>query len=378
MQTYIKITVLLFCLWRAGALIYAEQETQGAPLQGSNILNPNISVVGNFIAYAGDDPILYHHDHEAPNAIDFSELEIAFQSPIDPYAKADIFIDVHSHGGEYEAGIGEATVTWLKLPKSFGLKMGKIRSNFGKFNTVHSPETAFADRPFVHEAFFGEEGLTPVGVSAGYMFPTEFYLNAIVEVGSMTSSPVFGNVDRATDEFRRGGEQSDLTYLARIENYFDITGSQNIFLGASYIRGVWDEEGEKGVQIGAIDATYRWRNPSKAIYKSVFWQTELLHLRRDAESAGEPSIERWGGFSHINWQFLRRWHTGLRIDYTQSPYEDQTESKRGGLAYVKFTPSEFSSLELQGRVVRNENGETYATAFFRFVFNIGPHGAHPF
>src|SRR4051812_7755671 len=66
-------------------------EVQSASaLQSSNLLNPNISVVGWFQAQAG-------HPHPGPGLdaeppIQLKETEIGLQAIVDPYAKGDFFV----------------------------------------------------------------------------------------------------------------------------------------------------------------------------------------------------------------------------------------------------------------------------------------------
>jgi hypothetical protein len=113
----------------------------------------------------------------------------------------------------------------------------------------------------------------------------------------------------------------------------------------------------------------RWKDPRRAIYKAVIWQTEAYFTRR----AGDPELDRsWGGFSYVEYQFSRRWRVGLRADYVEDPVE------KGGLAYITFWPSEFSALSLQGREIRRADGRNDLAAFAKLTVNIGPHGAHPF
>ncbi|UCF81015.1 MAG: hypothetical protein JSV08_00915 [Acidobacteriota bacterium] len=388
MHRYIVLTIL-FAWALAAHAQNAPQTGKTPPLTGSNVLNPNISVVGNFLAYAGAeaDGRGHGHDHgeEKPAAFELSEAELGIQAAIDPYAKADVFIGFHAHEVELE----EAYVTWLRLPAGLGLKMGKFRAAFGKFNLVHPPETHFPDRPLAHEEFLGGEGLAAAGVQFSYSPPTSLYLNFIAEVTNVwDNAPAFGFIDEGDpldeedDHLERGGRRrSDLGYLGRAETYFDLTESQNLSLGLSHAASFWDEEAELRSHLSGFDATYRWKNPRRAIYRSVFWQTEVMHLRREMEE-GADALDRWGGFTHLDYQFARRWHAGARADYTREAFgyepDEPHGGRRGGMLYAAFAPSEFSLLGLYGRAVRLANGETDHTAFFRLTFSLGPHGAHPF
>ena len=334
--------------------------TQGsAPLQASNLLNPNVSLVGNLLGFVGNDRML------PKRAFELSEAELGLQSSIDPFARLDAFIAFSRAGVDIE----EAYVTWLTLPGSFGLKTGKFRSNLGKFNRTHPPETPFADRPLATVRFFGPEGLSAVGISASYLAPTPFYLSFDGEVTTnWENAPLFGKVSSSGD-IETGGRRKDLGYLFHGTTYHDFSERTNLTLGLTYARGVHDREGKLSSEVFAADATVRWKDPRRAIYRAVIWQTEAYFTRR----AGDPASDQsWGGFSYVEYQFSRRWRVGLRADYVNNPVE------KGGLAYITFWPSEFSALSLQGREIRRADGRNDLAAFAKLTFNIGPHGAHPF
>lgn len=65
-------------------------------LKSSNLLNPNISVIGWLQGEAGRrrlDP-----GTEASPAAQLKEAELGFQSIVDPYARGDFFISVNGEG----------------------------------------------------------------------------------------------------------------------------------------------------------------------------------------------------------------------------------------------------------------------------------------
>lgn len=330
-----------------------------APQQASNILNPNISLVGNIVAFAGGDRTL------PDRAYDLSELELGIQAPIDPYARLDAFIAFTPEGVEVEEGY----ITFLTLARALNVKAGKFRSNFGKLNRTHPPETPFVDRPLAAERFFGEEGLAAVGVSASYLAPTPFYLNLDGEVTTnWEEAPLFGE-ETESGEIESGGRRGDLGYLLRASSYADFTEQTNVTVGVSFARGVHDPEGDRESTVLGLDTTFRWKDPRRAIYRSFTWQTEAYFTRRE-ETTG--SDHAFGAFSYAEYQFARRWRTGLRGDYVDMPVE------RGALAHLTFWPSEFSAISFQARGVRRPDGRNDYAAFLKLTFNIGPHGAHPF
>ncbi|MBI4055470.1 MAG: hypothetical protein HY402_04975 [Elusimicrobia bacterium] len=363
-----------YALWAALMLGFFSktqaQTTAKSALQASNILNPNISVIGWFQGEAGHR----QSGEEASSAFQFQEAEIALQSIVDPYARADFFVAVEPPEGKVD--LEEGYLTWFNLPYGLALKAGKFKANFGKFNRVHRPETAFADRPLAHEAYFGEEGLASVGGSLSWHVPNPWlFVDLDAEVLTMPEADETPAFDTA--------RKKDLLYLGRLSGYYDLTESANITLGGSYAHGSAGREFDQvnnssstlKSRLHGLDLTLRWKNPKRAIYKSVLWQTEVLWNQRELSSLS--SITSAGLFFHLEYQFARRWRAGGRYDWTESP-QDNSRHDQGGLLYLTFTPSEFSLISLQGKQVKRADGKKENLGFLKITFNIGPHGTHPF
>jgi len=339
-----------------------------APQQASNLLNPNISLIGDIRAQAGRD--------FAPDTRAFTlhEAEIGIQAPIDPFARADAFIAMSPEEG---VDLEEMYITFQTLPLGLQAKIGKFRSNFGKFNRTHVPETPFSDRPLVTETYFGEEGLAGVGASLSLFIPNPWvYLNLDAEfTATPEEAPAFAIFDSTAGEFLTGGRRRDLLYLTRLGTFLDLSESTNLTLGATYATGVHAPAGALRTHIEGLDLTLRWQPLRRAIYTSIEWQTEVLFSQREQPGGGR--VNSSGLFSYIDWQILRRWHIGARYDFTQFP-DTSVADEQGVLGFLTFTPSEFSMITVQGRGVRRTDGSWHGVGMLRITFNIGPHGAHPF
>ncbi|MBI2059849.1 MAG: hypothetical protein HYT87_08775 [Nitrospirae bacterium] len=359
----------------AGPLVAWSQSTSpqssGAALQSSNILNPNISAIGWFQAEAGQRETEAGED-KTPR-FQFKEAELAFQSVVDPFARADFFVAVEGEGG---VDLEEGYLTWFALPADLSLKLGKFKADFGKFNRTHRPETAFADRPLAQERYLGDEGLASIGGALSWHVPNPWWLiNLDAEAMNMPDTeetPAFGAAGR-----------NDLLYVGRLSSYHDLTEALNANVGASVALGtagpVADEAtGESftpGNRLYGVDLTMRWKNPRRAIYGSWFWQTEAFLNNR--ERAADSALATAGLFSHLEYQFARRWRTGARYDWSESP-TDRSDRVTGGLAYLTFATSEFCRISLQGKQVWKEGGAEDTLGLLKVTFNIGPHGADPF
>jgi len=334
---------------------------------GSNLLNPNVSVIGWFQGQAGDVDTA-----PGTRAFDLREAELGFQANVDPYSRADFFISVNRDGIDLEEGY----LTLLTLPAGLSAKVGKFRNNFGKFNRTHPPETPFADRPLAAERFLGEEGLASAGLSASWLIPLPFYLNLDAEA---TDTP-----DRESVPSFESYRGKDLLYTSRLSTFLDLGEAANIALGGSVANGAngpdlsappGDVPALRATLIGG-DATFRWKNPRRAIYRSLIAQAEWMERR--AERGALPDQVRHGAFAWVDYQFARRWHLGARYDWSDRLDDPETTPATGELGFLTFTPSEFSLVSVQVRHRALENDDSEMAYFLKTTFNIGPHGQHPF
>lgn len=331
-----------------------------APSQSASIANPAISVIGWFQAVAGNDATL------PAEAFALPEAEVAFQAAVDPFSRADFFVSAGPEGLDVEEGY----LTWLALPGGGQAKIGKFRADFGKFNRTHPPETPFADRPLAAEAWLGEEGMAITGVSGSILIPNpaHLYWDVIANIGAApdaAESPVFGPEKRG-----------DVLGLVRTSVFVPLRESTDLNFGASYatakahpaLRGDGDR-----THLDAMDVTLRWKNPRRSIYRSLLVQVEVLSGWGSAD--GAPV--RGGGYGYAVYQFARQWKIGARYDRTAPAGGGDLLS--GGLVLLQYQPSEFSTLSVQFRRVHEDAADLDRdAAFFKWTFNIGPHGAHPY
>ena len=102
----------------------------------SKIFNPDIAVIGNFVGAAGKNTI------DPRPALQLEEAEASFQAVVDPYARADFFLAASPEGVEVEEGF----LTFPTLPGGLLVKVGKLKAQFGKVNTLHSHVAAVGRR----------------------------------------------------------------------------------------------------------------------------------------------------------------------------------------------------------------------------------------
>jgi hypothetical protein len=328
----------------------------GAGGSAAKALNPDISIIGNFIGNAGHNPA------QPSPSLQMSESEVGLQSIIDPYARGDFFLSFGEEGVELEEGY----LTFTALPASFVARAGKMRSAFGKVNTLHTHALPWADRPLVTMNLSGgEEGIGDAGISVQRILPAPkgVFLEATGQLFRGDSSDVF-----------TASKKSDLSQVAHLRGYKDITESTNLDLGFSYARGHNDLGSNFLTQLYGLDATLRWKPLRRAIYRSFVFRSEFIWSRRQQLPHRECAF---GFYSSADYQLGRRWFLGGRYDRTgRSRSADETD--KSGSLVITYAPSEFSQLRGQYRFTRYAGRTDAQELLMQIQFSLGAHGAHPF
>lgn len=322
---------------------------------GSKVFNPDIAVIGNFLGATGrnDSP-------DAPPRLQMNEVETTFQAVVDPYARADFFLAFSPEGAEIEEGF----VTFPTLPGGLLMKVGKMRSSFGRVNQMHNHVLPWTDRPLLTANLLGgDEGISDAGVSLSRLIQNRaVFLEATAELY------------RGDDDVFATPERNDLTWVGRLRAYRDLSESTNLDLGGSIAYGGNDEgPGFKTRLIGA-DLTFRYRPLRRAIYKRVVGRGEMVWSRREAPGG---QADAFGAYVSGEYQFGRRWFAGGRYDYAERATAPDLADK-GGSLLVTYWPSEFSQIRTQLRRTKYAEGNTANELLFQFLFSIGAHGAHAF
>ena len=316
----------------AAAAAAAAAPAQTVPAGSSKVFNPDMSVIGNFVGVAGKNPL------STQSPLELSEAEASFQAIVDPYARADFFLAAGPEGLDIEEGF----ITFTSLPSSFLLKVGKMRAQFGKVNTLHTHAMPTADRPLVTQNLVGgEEGLSDSGLSLSRLIHNPFiFLEATGEVYASTS------------EVFQSDERSRLTYVGRLRAYRDLTEATNIDLGTSVAFGPGEGLPEAGVpgladslsldrRLIGVDASFRYRPLRRAIYQRLNLRSEFIWSRQ--ERAFDTNANAFGAYGLGEYQFARRWYAGARFDHSGRAF-DGTLTDKGGSVFVTFWPSEFSQV----------------------------------
>lgn len=355
----------------------------GAGAAAAKVLNPDISVIGDFVGGIGNPA------NRPTPSLEMHESEVGFQEIIDPYARADFFISFGEHGVDLEEGY----LTFTALPAALQLKVGKMRAAFGKVNTLHNHVLPWVDRPLVSQNLVGgEEGIDDAGLSLSRIIPAPggLFMEGTAQVYRGDSEGVF--------EARR---RSDIASIGHLRIYKDINDSTNIDLGGSFARGRSPFSVGGWNQLYGFDATLRWKPLQRSIYRSFIARTELIWARTamDVNTPAPLQPPDWitrtpfGFYASGEYQLNRRWFLGGRFDQSQRgaclPTFPATVTEcnylpgtllqdRGGSLLLTYWPSEFSQIRGQLRRTRYGEGLTANELLFQFIFSMGAHGAHPF
>jgi hypothetical protein len=338
----------------AGAGATTEPIAPPAAATNARAFNPDIAVIGNFVGAAGDTP------GGGEPSLNMQESELSFQAVVDPYARADFFLTV----GPEEVGLEEGYLTFPALPGGLLLRVGKMRDAFGKVNALHSHVLPFIDRPLMSQNLLGgEEALADSGISVARLIPNPWIFLEATAQAYRGESAVFAAPSRG-----------DLAYVGHLRAYRDLSESTNLDLGGSFAYGHNDSVADTTTRLFGVDATLRYRPLRRSIYTHLLARGELAWSRREEAAA---TLDAFGGYGYLEYQFARRWTAGLRYDDSERASSPGLRD-RGGSLLLTYRPSEFSQLRAQFRQTRFGEARTANELLFQFLFAIGAHGAHPF
>jgi hypothetical protein len=351
----------------------AQTQSYGGATSNAKLLNPDISLIGDFIGTGGRNTI------SPSRSLELHESEVGMQAIIDPYARADAFISF----GEQGVNVEEGYVTFTALPAGLLLKVGKMRAEFGKVNTIHNHALPFIDRPLAtNNLVGGEDGIDDAGISLSRFLPApkNWFFQGTAQVYRGDSSDVF-----------TANRRQDVGVVGHLRLYRDLGESTNIDLGGSYARG----HNNAGIgttfnpdafvtNLYSADATLRWKPLRRAIYHSFLFRTELFWSARDQLSPLNifETQHAFGMYSSAEYRINRRWTVGGRFDRSgRATNASLTDTGFSGI--LTYWPSEFSQIRGQYRYghlwdITNTRFTNANEFLFQFLFVMGAHGAHPF
>jgi hypothetical protein len=292
------------------------------------------------------------------------EVSVGFFGRVDPYASAVVRLTAgeEHHGGEIQTNLEEANVSLLTLPLGTTARFGLMRPRFGTLNVVHQDDLPQVDRPDVLRRFFGEEQLNGErGVEAFWLLPLPFYEEAAIGVFDGDNETAFGR-----------GSLRDPLVLGRLRSFFELDDWGGLQLDLSGGTGATSEDRRNTV--AGIGLKYKWAPTTGDPFPVVTLAGELIYGNRSLDEVRDRRFERWGYYVYGQYDWTRRWATGVRWDWTELPTARGHEWAVS--PYVQFKPSEFLRFRVQYKRTEG-NGAAAPPGDELFLQGSFILGAHP-
>lgn len=338
-------------------------------------VNPDISVIPRFLVRSDDGQKLNEGKREFSRPdFSFEELEMALQAYLNPFAKADVVLTLPGPDLENgKLGIEEVYATVVRgLPLDINLRIGKYRAEFGKLNMAHPHARPFVTAPLMQERFLGES-LNDLGISASVLLPTgDIYTKLTVDLLRGTA------VGGATGMPDTTGAKPFYANSARVSSFFTLSDFSDLEIGVSGYTGIHDPYNRDRFWYGNLDFKYKYRPDA---YTSLVIQGEYLVNTRTVHLAEEATLSSSGYYLFADYQFMKSYSIGARIDWSESPYS--TKDQANGVAvFAGYYPVE-ETLGVRLQYARTTTklpqfSQSVNSINLQILFSLGPHKAHPF
>src|SRR5437667_269823 len=340
-----------------------------------------------------------------PAGADFNlrSAELFISADVDPFARAYATINASAdaaNNDEATLSVEEAAIVTTRLPYNLTIRGGRFFADFGVLPHRHDHDLPFVDRPPSLAAFVGGEAQTN-GVEVSWLAPTPFFLRASGTVGNKLGADFRDGVSDVNSRPIKG-----LTYMGRLQTYFDINDDNNVELGGSIAETPNAEDvtnsGRFERRLVGMDFKYRWYPLGYGVRQSLTVAGELLHDLGEADPVnGGPRRDifgnavrqgAWGGYVYAEYRLSKQWRPGVRFDYFQlqsepllvtNPFTLQPAStlnatghrtdNRTWTAYLTWFPSEFQRLRLQYNRSDRGNAQDANEFFLQWTAFLGSH-----
>jgi hypothetical protein len=279
------------------------------------------------------------------NGVDFSlqNGELFISAPIDPFARGYASINGTSDEG---FNIEEAAIVTTALPWNFTVKGGRFFADVGRLPHWHNEALPFVNRPPSIERIIGGESISE-GAEVSWLAPIEHFVQLTGGVYNTLGAENTEGVNE--DGFFGRRDFSELSVLGRAQTYFDLTDSLNVELGGSWV-GV-PHENERN--LWGADVTLRHQPGTGGFYQGLVWGSEWLWNRQRFTERDDDGVvvartrdHRQGGYTYAEAFFGRRFSAGARFDYSEAIDGDPDLAKTVS-PFITWMPSEFQRLRLQ-------------------------------
>lgn len=362
-----------------------------------NSFNPAMAVVFDAIATASDS------NDPADNSARLRVFEIDLASRIDPLGWAYAVIAFEDEGEESEVALEEGAMWFDSLGGNFSLRGGKYLADFGKWNTVHLHDRAYAFMPGPSEEFFGGE-LNVSGVELHHWFglgdlPIRWSLGVAPEFGGHAHDE---EIPEPGTEF--GAEAleprtlSHFLYTGRVSAQHDVglygffQWGLNALLTPTGLAAQADLDGddtvdaayEAGQTTFGLDLTLRLPDPTEHTVQTITLET-YLNTREtwDTADAALEDRDAAGLWGYYEYGFNPNWSAGLFGSWWQqagtengAEWFTSADAASSRAVFVTWSLSHFNRLRLQVGQDAPEDGDASWTAALQWTVILGNH-SHP-
>jgi len=331
-----------------GGVVASAPDTQFVSQQRNlSALNPEISATGDvrFVAREGSP--------QRDNAV-AREIEVAFQSALDPYSHTKVFLTF----GEEEIGVEEGYIYYTGLPGNLRVDLGKFRQSIGELNRWHLHALPESSYPLVYQRFLGDEGLAGVGLSLYTALPLSIFggtHEAWFQATSAESEPLYANSRQPT-------------LLGRLQNFWQLSRSTYVQAGVTATGGNAADADLQSRLLGA-DVRFTWRPPRTGTRQDLTIRAEGYRLRA---TEGGSATTRYGGFLDAQYKAGPRWVLGVRYDNVEAPRGPLVDREWAIVPTLSWWQSEFVRLRLEGSRHHTAFGVSNRLAL-QVVWAMGPH-----
>ncbi len=342
--------------------------------------NPAISVLGDLRA---------KWSNESDTEADLHELEIGVVGPLNPYARAEVYLAIHD-GESIE--VEEARIHLDRyLPAGLSLMLGRSLIDVGRLNRTHPHAYPFVDRPLMHERFFGSDGAVDVGARLEWLAPLDA-IATTASVGVVRGDVFLGGhehdadveADDAADATGpHAEEEPEFGVTGRVELFLEASADLSVALGGSFLTGeIEPDAGTRAVWFGPdlvmkldLGPTRRLVVNVEALFASIDdmeTSLERVGVHRSSGMRGDPG----GVFAAADLRTSKRWNLGMFGESATGRLHDADRTTRVGAFVGLSLMEETTVFRLLARHTDPDAGDGENELVFQALFGLGPHSPH--
>jgi len=349
------------------------------------VLNPRITVVGNFL-WRLDDRTVRNQDGDAIDDVaNMREVELDLRSSIDPYADAVAILSVESEvPNEFEVSVEEFLIKikslplpgWEEPPLGAQITLGRMRTAFGTNNALHLHDLPQSNRPLVIEDYLGAEGHVATGASVRLFLPSpgdtalQFTFQAVQA----------GGVEVAQD----AGHPA---YLANLHLFAPLSPEHSLDLSLIGFYGTNDESGHRQSRVWSLDAWYRWKPLRQGEFNSLLVGAQVFKVDHEFNQDIDTDLDGifdattavttkpLGYTLWAQYQLSSRVYLGARYDSVEFLADDSRDHQKIQ-PYLSWYMSEFFRARVSYERLMSDLDEEDGRNTFLLEVNV-VFGAHP-